>query len=101
MAALSTLALAAVAGSTAVGLYAADTQAREAKKSRNAAADAARKTEKAADEATNRANQKTPDTAALLESASLTGKAGNTLLNGPQGVDPNALLLGKNTLLGQ
>jgi hypothetical protein len=55
-----------------------------------------------ADQAMNRANQKKPDTSALLSAATQAGKAGasGTLLTGPQGVDPNTLSLGKSTLLG-
>ena len=50
----------------------------------------------------NRANQKSPDTMALLDAAQQAGKggAGGTMLTGAQGIDPNALGLGKNTLLG-
>lgn len=55
-----------------------------------------------ADQANNRANQKKPDTAAILGAAQQAGKTGasGTMLTGPQGVDPNMLNLGKNTLLG-
>ncbi len=55
-----------------------------------------------AEEATNRANAKSPDVAAALSAALLSGKMGNssTMLTGPQGVDPSKLLLGKSTLLG-
>ena len=62
----------------------------------------ARKQEKAADEATNRANTKRADTGAALDSATQAGKAGasGTMLTGPQGIDPAALNLSKNTLLG-
>ena len=35
-----------------------------------------------------------------MESASAMGGAGGTMLTGPTGVDPNALALGKSTLLG-
>lgn len=63
---------------------------------------AATKTAAQADQAMNRANQKKPDTAAALASAQQAGGAGQsgTLLTGPAGVDPNSLVLGKNTLLG-
>lgn len=62
----------------------------------------AQKQEKAADEANNLANMKRADTAAALDSAAQAGKAGasGTMLTGPQGIDPAALQLGKNTLLG-
>ena len=50
-----------------------------------------------------KANQKKPDTMAILSAAQQAGKAGpsGTMLTGPMGVDPNALTLGKTTLLGQ
>jgi len=58
--------------------------------------------EKAAEEATNRANSRRANTGAALDSALQAGRAGasGTLLTGPQGIDPNALTLGGNTLLG-
>ena len=51
----------------------------------------------------NKANQKRPDTMALLSAAQQSGKSGpsGTMLTGPQGIDPNAISLGKSTLLGQ
>jgi len=57
----------------------------------------------ATEQANNRANQKRPDVAGALSSALMSGKAGasGTMLTGPGGVDPNALQLGKSTLLGQ
>lgn len=55
-----------------------------------------------ADQASNKANQKSPDTAAILSAAEQAGKGGasGTMLTGAQGIDPNALALGKSTLLG-
>ena len=63
---------------------------------------AAKATAQQADEANNRANRKSPDSAAAMASAILSGKAGQsgTMLTGPQGIDPNSLMLGKATLLG-
>lgn len=54
------------------------------------------------DQAFNRANQKTPDVASILAGAQQSAKAGGggTMLTGPQGIDPSALALQKNTLLG-
>ena len=51
----------------------------------------------------SKSTQRNPDTAGILSAASQAGKAGasGTMLTGPLGVDPNALSLGKNTLLGQ
>lgn len=55
-----------------------------------------------AEQEINRANQKRPNIGALLSGSSQAGRAGisGTMLTGPAGVDPNALLLGRNTLLG-
>lgn len=57
---------------------------------------------KAAEEATNRANMKRPNTARIIDEASQAGKSGasGTMLTGPQGIDTSTLTLGKNTLLG-
>lgn len=54
---------------------------------------------KAADEAMNRANQKSPNVRNILESNTGSGLSG-TMLTGPQGVSTDSLQLGKNTLLG-
>lgn len=78
----------------------------ETRRQQNNAQDQAKqnalKQEKAADEATNRANQKKPDTMSIMDAATQAGKAGvsSTMLTGPQGIDMSALQLGKNTLLG-
>lgn len=63
---------------------------------------AALKQEKAAEESTNRALAKTPDTQAILSSAEQAAKTGgsSTMLTGVGGVDPTQLQLGKKTLLG-
>lgn len=56
----------------------------------------------AAEQNINRANRKQPDVGAIMQSAQTASAGGpaGTMLTGPQGVDPNALALGKNTLLG-
>ena len=75
----------------------------EAQNAANASAiDAATKQATAADQAMNRANGKAPDLASLMSENAMNAKGGQsgTMLTGPQGVDPNALLLGKKTLLG-
>ena len=92
----------AMLASTAYSAYAgnkADQNQRSAQRASLAQADASAK---AADEATNKANQKRPDIAGALSAAMQSGKAGasGTMLTGPSGIDPGALLLGKNTLLG-
>jgi flagellar biosynthesis component FlhA len=101
MAALSTLALAAIAGSTAVGLYTANEQKQAQREAASEAKKAAATTEQQAQQANNKANQKAPDMEALLKANTGKGGASGTMLTGPAGIDPTALALGKNTLLGQ
>ena len=50
----------------------------------------------------NRANQKRPDVSSIMQAAADSSKGGaaGTMLTGPTGVDPNALALGKSSLLG-
>src|SRR4051812_35523418 len=66
----------------------------QAKDSRNAAA----KNQQMQDEANNRANAKSPDSAAAMAANAMAGKGGQsgTMLTGPSGVDPSSLTLGKN-----
>lgn len=103
---MSGAATAVVAGAAVAGAAIAYNNGREqkkaAEKARQQAEANAKKQEKAADEATNRANTKRADTGAALDSATQAGKAGasGTMLTGPQGIDPAALKLSKNTLLG-
>lgn len=94
-------AAAAVAGAAVAYKNGQDQKDAAEKASRQAQANAD-KQEKAADEATNRSNQKRANTGAILDAATQSGKAGasGTMLTGPQGIDPNLLNLGKNTLLG-
>lgn len=57
---------------------------------------------KAAEEATNRAAQKRPNTSSILSEAEQAGRSGvsGTMLTGPQGVSNDQLTLGRSTLLG-
>ncbi len=72
-------------------------QKNQAKDAANAAQQQAQQAEKQADMQFNRANQRRAN-----DAGTMPGGAGNsTLLTGPGGVDPSALTLGKNTLLGQ
>ncbi|NVO06349.1 MAG: hypothetical protein HXX19_10665 [Rhodoferax sp.] len=56
----------------------------------------------ASDQANNRANAKQPDLAGLYSANQQAAKGGvsSTMLTGPTGIDPTALMLGRNTLLG-
>lgn len=93
--------IAAVA-STSVALYNGQQQQKAQKSAQQQAQANALKQQKSAEEANNKASQKTPDTQAIMDAAMLAGKTGaaSTLLSGTQGVDPSALQLGKATLLG-
>jgi len=99
--ATAVMAAAAVAG-TAYSVYSGEQQRSAAGKAQKQAQRSAQKQERAADEASNRANQKRADPSAALDAAALAGKGGTsgTMLTGMAGIDPNALTLGKNTLLG-
>jgi len=50
----------------------------------------------------NKANQRRPNTQAIMADTQMASGAGasGTMLTGPQGIDPQQLALGKNTLLG-
>lgn len=90
-------AVAAVA--SAATAYQSSQQQESASKKSQALAE---KNAKAAEEATNKADRKSPDTAAILSAAEQAGKSGasSTMLTGSSGIDPSALTLGKSTLLG-
>lgn len=100
---LAITAVAAVVVSAGVSYYNGQQQATANKKAMAQAQANADRQAKQAEEDMNRANQKKPDTSAILAAAQQSGKAGasGTMLTGPQGVDPSALSLGKSTLLGQ
>lgn len=106
MAALSTIALVATAAASAAGVVSSLKAQSEQKKAAAQALKQQKQAQAAAEQqaaqANNKANQKSPDTAGILQAAAEAGKAGasSTMLTGSQGVDPAALQLGKNTLLG-
>lgn len=93
-------------GAAVVGAGAAVKQADTARRNGNIANDqamaAAKKQQMASDQANNRANAKSPDSAALMATNMMAAKGGQsgTMLTGPSGIDPGALTLGKNSLLG-
>jgi hypothetical protein len=94
---------AAAVASTAYAVYSGEKQASAQNKAQKNAQKQAQAQAVQADQEMNRANQKSPDTNALLSAAQMAGKQGgsSTLLTGAQGINPNALNLGKNSLLGQ
>lgn len=95
------LAAAAVAGA-AISYQNGQEQKKAAERASQQAQANADKQAADADQAMNRANQKKPDTSAILSAAQQSGKSGpsGTMVTGPQGVDPSSLSLGKTTLLG-
>jgi Flp pilus assembly protein TadB len=103
-----TAAVAAVVGTTYAvysGERAADKQAEALSQQREAQTQAkaqAESQQKRSEMAQNAANRKQPDVAGIMQSAGqgASGGPSGTMLTGPTGVDPNALSLGKNTLLG-
>jgi polyphosphate kinase 2 (PPK2 family) len=99
--ATTVMAAASVAG-VAMSAINGQKQASAAKDAQAQAQANADKQLKEQDQATNRANQKSPDTMAILDAATQAGKGGasGTMLTGAQGIDPNLLTLGKSTLLG-
>lgn len=100
---LETIAAVAAIGSAAYTVYSGERAADAQSSAQNEARANAEKQATAADQAQNKANQKKPDTSAILSAAGQAGKAGEsgTMLTGPAGVGTNMLNLGKNTLLGQ
>ena len=103
-----TAAVAAVTA-TAYSIYsgerAAEKQDQALNQQKQAQAEAkqtAQQQQKRSEMAQNAANRKQPDVAGIMQAAGqgLQGGASGTMLTGPTGVDPNALSLGKNTLLG-
>ena len=99
--AITAIAVASVAGAAA-NLVNGRKQQKVARAAAEQAQANADRQAKAADEAMNRENQKSVNAAANRDEAALAGRAGasGTMLTGPQGIDPQTLNLGKNTLLG-
>ena len=101
-AAATWLAITATTAAVATTAYSMDQQRKMSNTANDRALAAAKKTQQASDEATNRANSKSPDSAALMSANILAAKGGQsgTMLTGPSGVDPGSLTLGKSSLLG-
>lgn len=94
------VAAAVISAGTAV--YSADQQRKSAHAAMDQQRQQADKAAKEADQQMNAANQKKPDTSAILAAIQQQGKGGvsGTMLTGPQGIDLSQLQLGKSTLLG-
>lgn len=99
--AITAIAVASVVGAAA-SIHQGHQQKKQARFTASQAQANADRQAKAAEEATNKAEQKSANAFAFRDEAAQVGKAGvsGTMLTGAQGVDPNQLSLGKNTLLG-
>ncbi len=111
MAALSTILMGALVAATAAGTASsiinakkgADAQERgleQQKKAQAESAALAQSQQRSSQRAMNAADVKTPDVTAIMQAARGSGGGGSTMLTGPAGVAPNALSLGKSSLLG-
>lgn len=106
MAVATSTALLVAAAATAASAYVSYEQGEKARSAQEAAGrqatEQAKKQADQAEQSMNRANAKRPDTNAMLSANAQASKAGaaGTMLTGPMGIDPAALQLGKNTLLG-
>ena len=87
---------------TGYSIYAGEQAREQQSRAQGEAMNNALKQEKLQDEATGRANQKSPNVNAIMAAAQQAAKGGvgGTMLTGPQGIDPSALQLGKTSLLG-
>lgn len=95
--------VAVAAVSAAASIYSGNKQAKAQKSAMAQAQANADRSATAAEQAANAANQKRPDTSAILDAATQSGRAGvsGTMLTGSAGVDKSQMALGRNTLLGQ
>ena len=99
---LASAALAIAAAGTGYSMYQGERSANMQEDAQRLSMAETQKTARAADEATNRANQKRPNANAILAAAQQAAKGGmgGTLLTGPQGANLGEMSLGKSTLLG-
>lgn len=97
----------AIAVVSAYSAYSSNQNAKKSMKQQEAAQQEAKQSalaqEKAADEASNMQNMKSPDTGAMMSAAMMSGKSGvsGTMLTGAQGVEKDKLNTKRSTLLGQ
>lgn len=92
-----------MAATTALGIYQGQQQIRQEKSAQQQTQQNADKQAQQAEQNINRANQKSPNTPAILSQQEQTAKAGgggSASLTGPQGVQTAPTLLGRQTLLG-
>lgn len=101
--ATSTIIAAAAVAGAAASVYQGQQQAKAQRSAADQAAQASAQQAAQAEQQFNRQNQKRPNVAGMTATnqQAAMGGAGGTMLTGPTGVDPTALTLGRNTLLGQ
>ena len=101
--------VAAVAAGTGYSIYQSqegkksqEKAMQEQKRAQDQAAAQAESQSRKSEYAMNAANRRMPDMSSIMANAAkgAAGGPSGTMLTGPGGVDPNALALGKNTLLG-
>jgi Flp pilus assembly protein TadB len=99
--ATTVMAAAAVAG-TAYSVYQGERASKEQNKAQKEARQRAQQQRNQAEQDANRMNRRGPNAQGMMDAAqqSSRGGASGTMLTGTQGVDPNSLSLGRNTLLG-
>lgn len=95
--------VAASAIGAGASIYSAKKNAKAQKVATQQAEKQAAETKATNQRAINRANQKTPDLAAIfgMNRQATGGGVGSTMLTGPGGVPAGTVALGRNTLLGQ
>lgn len=98
------MAISAVVGAVTAGatVYSANKQAKTQKRAQQQAASDAEAARKQADNEFNRANQKSPNVAALFKQNKASGGLGTsgTFLTGAGGAPTSSGMLGRTTLLG-
>lgn len=93
------LATAAAVG-TAYSIYQGQQSASAQRDAQRQALAQAERQRSESQQAYNKANQKAPNVASIMDAAAAGGGGSGTMLTSPTGIDPNELKLGKSTLLG-
>lgn len=102
MSGIATAIVAAAVIGAGTAVYTSDVSRKASHSAQDQAEATALRQEQQAEEASNKANRRTPDVSAIMSAAQQAGKGGisGTMLTGSTGVSASDLVLGKNTLLG-
>lgn len=102
MSGAATVAAVAAAVGTTYSIYSGEQNKKRQEEGANMARKQAEDAATAQDQAMNKANPKRPDVFGIMAKNASLGQngVGSTNLTGTAGVDPNAMLLGKSSLLG-